>query len=291
MTNLEPALRVLPLGVRQALNALPGRRRDALEEVRLRCGHPATVVLGGQEQRLPGAEGVVTTDQLQALVNQASGHSAYAAEQQLSQGFLTLPGGHRLGVCGSAVLTGGQVKTLRELSSVNLRLARELPGLADRLLMAQKARRHSLLIVGPPGSGKTTLLRDLVRQLSDELGCRVCLADERGELAAVWQGVPQLDVGRRTDVLSGCPKALAAVLLLRAMNPEFLAVDEITASEDVAAMEQTAYCGTYLLATAHAANLAELSSRPLYARLLELGVFSRAAVLSPDKAYRLEALV
>ena len=242
------------------------------------------------EQALTGAGGPVTPEQLQALVSQASGHSAYAAEQQLSRGFFTLSGGHRLGVCGWAVLSGGQVKTLRELSSVNLRIARELPGLADRLLDRQRAARHSLLIVGPPGSGKTTLLRDTVRLLSDALGCRVSLADERGELAAVWQGMPQLDVGRRTDVLTGCPKAVAAELLLRAMNPEYLAMDEITAPEDVAAIEQAAHCGAYLLATAHASGVGELSRRPLYARLLALGVFSQAAVLGPDKSYHLEVL-
>lgn len=181
---------------------------------------------------------------------------------------------------------------LRGLSSASIRIARQVKGAADGLLprLCRGGRLTDTLILAPPGLGKTTLLRDLIRQVSDGIDCeplRVALADERGEVAALYQGLPQLDVGARTDVLDGCPKARGLMLLLRAMNPQVLAVDEITAPEDVAALVSAAGCGVTLLATAHGAGREDLSRRKLYRGLLEEGVFRRLVRIRREAGRRI----
>ena len=173
---------------------------------------------------------------------------------------------------------------LRGLSSASIRIARQVKGAADGLLprLCRGGQLTDTLILAPPGLGKTTLLRDLIRQVSDGIDCqplRVALADERGEVAALYQGLPQLDVGARTDVLDGCPKARGLMLLLRAMNPQVLAVDEITAPEDVAALCAAAGCGVTVLATAHGENRADLSRRAVYAPLWERSLFRRLVTI------------
>ena len=163
-------------------------------------------------------------------------------------------------------------------------LAREVPGLSAAVLdrLWSGGVLQSTLLLSPPGGGKTTLLRDLIRAVSDGEGgpaLRVGVADERGELAAMYQGEPQFSIGRQTDVLDGCPKGPALLMLLRGMNPQVLAADEITAPEDAAALEMAANCGVSLLCTAHAGSLEELKARPLYRRLLDEGLFRRLAII------------
>ena len=182
--------------------------------------------------------------------------------------------------------------TLRYLTSLSLRLACPAAGQAGQVVKALRTPEGvaSTLIVAPPGAGKTTLLRELVRLLSEGAGgppLRVGLADERGEVAALWRGEPQFDVGRHTDVLDGCRKAEGLLILLRGMNPQVLAADEITHPEDAAAMEEAAGCGVALLATAHAAGTEDLRRRPVYRALLERGVFQRAVVLERRGGERL----
>ena len=225
---------------------------------------------------------------LRGILEQATQRSAYAMQEMTRCGFVTLPGGHRLGICGTAVVQNGTITALREPSSLNLRIARQPNGIADRLRDALWARPQSVLLCGAPGSGKTTLLRDLIRQLSDRFGWRICVVDERLELAACASGVPQFRLGARTDVLSGAPKAAGIELLLRTMNPEWIAVDEITAEADIAAIRRASYCGVRFLATAHAADRRELESRPLYRTLLQDGFFRMAAFLLPDRSVRIE---
>lgn len=282
---------VLPPEVADAVLALPPGRRETLEEVRLRRGCEITAVLAGREAPLSLERPLVCTgDTLEHLVNTACGYSAYAAADALRQGFLPLAGGHRLGLCGTAVLSEGRVTTLKEISSANLRVAGQRLGCAGAVADALGRRPENALILGPPGSGKTTLLRDLVRQLSDRLGQRVGLVDSRGELAACVDGQPQLAVGRRTDVVSLMPKAEAMELLIRSMSPRWIAVDEITAPADVEAMAGASYCGVGLLATAHGYGREDLARRPLYRRLAELGVFSLLVILDGQKQYRMERM-
>lgn len=277
MREFEQAAAVLPPELRQQALALPAQERERAEELRLRCGWPMAAVFPEGEVPLGGRK--IVTQDLELLLEIASRASVHAVLSQLREGYLTIEGGHRLGLCGTAVLENGQMRNLRSLSSVSIRIARQHPGAALPLLsgLMEGGRLCSTLIAAPPGMGKTTLLRDLVRCISDGDGTpplRVGLADERGEVAALYGGVPQLRVGRRTDVIEGCPKAQGAMLLLRAMNPQVLAMDEITAPEDVAALLTAAGCGAVLLATAHGEG-DELTRRPLYRRMLEERIFQR----------------
>lgn len=270
------AVRALPPRLREEALSLPEQDRARVEELRLRAGWPMTALIDGAERPLGGPP--VAVEELERLVEIASGASLHTVLDQVRRGYLTFEGGHRIGLCGTAVLREGEIHSLRAVSSADLRIARQVRGAAGPVLdrLCPGGRLADTLILAPPGLGKTTLLRDLIRSVSEGEGCvplRVSLADERGEVAAMYNGRPQLEVGRRTDVAEGCPKAQGLMLLLRAMNPQVLAVDEITAPEDVKALITAAGCGVTLLATAHGEGRAGLERRPLYRPLLEEGLF------------------
>ncbi|MBR3391243.1 MAG: stage III sporulation protein AA [Firmicutes bacterium] len=284
----------LPPELRKALSDLDAAALAGLEEVRLKTERPVLLRFDGCERFL--GSGGLTDDmndarpfsrqEMKKTMLLLSQSSVYAFSEELRRGYITLPGGHRAGFAGRAVLEKGALRTLKDVSSVNLRVARALPGtgksVLSRLPLAGGAL-PSTLLVAPPRAGKTTLLRDLARLLSDGVGVspfRVGLADERSELAACRDGVPQLDVGLRTDVVDGCPKAEAMLLLLRSMGPEVLVTDELGREEDGAAVAEAAMSGVSVLATAHARNAAEARQRPLLRRLLGEGYFRYLVVLS-----------
>ena len=274
--SYEQAVLALPLRLRREALSLPEGDRDRAEELRLRVGWPMTVLVEGRERSLGGPP--VERGELDQLVEIASRASLHTVLDQVRRGYLTMEGGHRIGLCGTAVLREGEIHSLRNLSSANLRIARQVRGAAAPVLdrLCPGGRLAGTLILAPPGQGKTTLLRDLIRSVSEGEGCcplRVALADERGEVAAMYNGQPQLEVGRRTDVTEGCPKDQGLMLLLRAMNPQVLAVDEITAPEDVRALSAAVGCGVTLLASAHGEGRAGLECRALYRPLLEEGMF------------------
>ena len=285
MPNLQPIYEILPPAYRRAL-ALSGG--NALEELRLRAGHAPTVVMCGKEENLPlpGGSGLVTQTDLEHILLAATQQSSYAANETLKEGFVTISGGHRIGVCGTAVVQSGRVVSMKEVSSLAIRVARQVAFAPGPLLTALTG---STLIAGPPGCGKTTLLRGCIAALSGA-GQRVGVVDERGELAACVRGVPQLDLGSRTDVVCGLSKQDGILLLLRAMNVHWIAVDEITAPGDLEAMRNTSYCGVNLLATAHASSKDELYRRPLYKSLMEMCLFGRLLILTPDKRWHTEGV-
>ena len=274
MDDLAGAVFLLPGDMRAAAEALSGA-----EEIRLRAGRAPSVLKNGEERQIAGLR-KITSEDLDGVLERATGASVHTAQSSIRNGFVSVPGGVRLGLCGSAALRGGEIDGIRRLSSVSIRIPHELKGCADGIYEPlTDGGFKSTLIISPPGCGKTTLLRELVRRLSDA-GHRVSLCDDRGEVAAVWDGEAQFDVGRCTDVMSDAPKGQTSVMLLRAMNPQILAMDEITAPADVQAAEEAVGCGVQLLATAHAASVGEFLTRPLYRRLAEDKVFKNAVVIT-----------
>lgn len=250
------------------------------EEFRLRAGREATVLAGGEERRLfPGR--TLTQGDLRKALEKATEASLHTAAESIRQGFVTTRSGCRVGVCGT-VSPG----TLRSFSSLAVRIPRQHRGAADGIFAEIKREGfRSTLIISPPGGGKTTLLRELVRLLS-EGGSRVSVADERGEVAAMNDGVAGFDIGPFTDVMTGGAKAESVISLLRSMNPEIIALDEITAPADIEACEMASNCGVHLLATAHGADIEDLRDRPLYRKLLERRVFRQAVVIHRQRGER-----
>ena len=251
------------------------RYRDKLQELRLRLGNPPELLCSDGSTLLTQA---VRDEDLHFCVNTASRYSPWAA-QSVARGFLTAPGGHRIGICGEGIVKSGQITGIRNITSVCIRIARDFPGIAGAI----SGIRGSVLILGPPGWGKTTLLRDLIRQLEETE--RICVMDERGELFP--EGLPR---GNRMDILSGCSKAEGIPMLLRTMGPSCIAADEITDPTDTAALVLAANCGVRLLATAHAASLSDLRTRPVYRPLLENHIFDVVLVLKKDKSYTMERM-
>jgi len=284
LRRFEEACGLLPQRLRVAALEVDKAHKIGAEELRLRVGRPVHLTLPNGEIPVPNSR-VISSD-LAQVVDRATEFSRYASAESIRRGHVTAKGGFRVGLCGTAVTEGGRSLDIRDISSLAIRIPRVCEDAARPLLpeLLESGRLCSTLILSPPGGGKTTLLRDLVRLVSQgtELAepMRVSLVDERGELAAVYRGQPQLDVGICTDVMDGCPKHLAVPMLLRAMNPRVIALDEIALKEDVAAVLMAAGCGASLLATAHASDRQELASRPVGQALLDCGVFRRLAVIT-----------
>ena len=288
--QFEQAAALLPRPLRQGLFTLPQSQKERVEEIRLRVGRPVSLNLGGRETDIPGG-GTVTEGDLRLVLEMASQASVHTVLDKIRSGFVTIAGGHRMGICGTVVARDGTVESVRHLTSLAIRVAKEVRGVAQPLLpqLIEGGKPLSTLIISPHGMGKTTLLRDLIRLLSQGAGTdpmRVSVVDERGELAAVYRGIPQMDLGPHTDILDGCPKAEGLMILLRGMNPQVLAVDEITAPGDLRALMDAAGCGVSLLATAHGSSLAQLRQRPLYHAMLREGLFQRVVSICSEGGQR-----
>ncbi|MCM1057279.1 MAG: stage III sporulation protein AA [Firmicutes bacterium] len=269
-------LQLFPAGRRAFWEYTAGHQKY-VREIRLRADRPIVVYVDGKEVFLD-REGrftehlqeavVVTGRELAELLEHICHYSLYAFEDELRQGFLTVGGGHRVGVAGQAVTEDGKsLRTIKNISFINIRVAHEIKGAADGVIprMYRGGSLKSALIVSPPGCGKTTLLRDLIRQISDGnkwgRGMTVGVVDERSEIAGSFCGKPQNDVGMRTDVLDACPKSLGMMLLLRAMSPEVIAIDELGNGDELEALSRAAVCGCRILATAHGESREDVTAR------------------------------
>jgi len=260
----ESAVRLLPIRLKNIAESVEGGIKVRAEEFRMRAGRPFAIAFSqGEIEPEPSVE--VTPEDISELLRIVSKGSVHTVAESLRWGFVTAEGGHRVGVCGSAIVKNGEVTGLKNMSSASLRIAKEMKGIGSELYksLVFGGKIPNLLIVSPPGGGKTTLLRDIIRLISDG-GVRVAVADERNELAALYEGIPGFDIGRHTDVIEGCGKHVAVMMLLRAMNPQVIAMDEITTPEDMEAMERASNCGVSLLASAHAFGMEDLKRRVYY---------------------------
>ena len=269
-------------------------KQEYLQEIRLRINGPLLVVYRGEEYFL-GAKGGLCKDPgqafrvcrrcLQETLEYLSGYSLYAYEEEVRQGYLTLQGGHRVGLAGKTILDGEKITSIRFISFINIRFSHQVKGCASVILpyIAQGSTVRHTLLISPPRCGKTTILRDLIRQISDgdekRPGHCVGVVDERSEIGGCHQGVPQNDVGIRTDVLDGCPKAEGMMMLIRSMSPEVIAVDEIGSYEDIHAIESVIHCGCRLLATVHGSSIDDIKRKPLLNRLVKEKIFERYILL------------
>lgn len=306
-TRYDEAVGFICQQLRQPLLLLDSALKEQVHEIRLRAGQPVVLVLnhqclllnekGNSFEQANGQELICSYECLEQTFRAICGYSIHTHQQEMVRGYISLKGGHRVGIGGTAVEKEGTLTSIKEISSLNIRIARQIFGAADSLIRA--ARSGGLLIAGRPGCGKTTVLRDLARQLSGNRmypGRKVVILDERGELAAMWDGIPQNDVGMNTDVLNGFSKARAMEMAVRSLSPDVIICDEIGSKQEAEGLIGCLNAGVQVIASVHAGNQKELVKKQWVMELLKAGVFDEIALLCCDgtpgtveKLYRTDA--
>ena len=309
MERKEEILKIFPRELRQILGKVPAKFSQ-LQEIRLRAGKPALLVCGGREYAI-GIGGellkteemeplefegkgkralcIISPEQLSQIVEYMSSYSLYAPEEEIRQGFFTIQGGHRIGLGGRTVVQNQEIRLMKFISFLNVRIAHQIIGCADDLMgflyqkEAGESRFLNTLLISPPRMGKTTMLRDIIRHISwggpGIPGMTVGVVDERSELGACYQGIPQNDLGPRTDILDCCPKVQGMMMLVRSMSPQVVAVDEIGGSEDAKALDYVRNCGCAIAATAHGTSFKDVKEKKDLGRLVDEGCFERYIIL------------
>lgn len=296
MDRGESVWNLFPARIRGGLQAA-GLDLELLQEIRMRVGQPLLCLYEGREYflsekgKLRAGEKmglIVSREELMETVSYVSRYSLYAFDEELKQGYITIPGGHRVGIAGKIVMDGERIRCVKYISFLNVRLSHERKGCADAVFpyLIQGNRFCHTLIISPPKCGKTTLLRDIIRQASngrgDLPGQNVGVVDERSEIGGSYRGIPQNDLGIRTDVLDCCPKSEGMMMLIRSMAPDIVAVDEIGDYRDSRAIESVFHCGCKLLATVHGSSVDDVKKKPLLQNLIQYHCFERYIVLDHE---------
>ena len=294
MDKLELLHHIFPKNIQDILEKAPITYYK-LQEVRLRVNEPLIIIYDNKEY-LFGKDGrmerqcklpyIVTATEIKETLEYVSSHSLYAYEDEIRQGFITVQGGHRVGIAGKVVMEEGIIKNVKYISFLNIRISHQVLGCSDDIMpyITKSNEIYHTLIISPPRCGKTTLLRDMIRSISNGFeefqGATVGVVDERSEIGACFLGEPQNDLGIRTDVLDCCPKAKGMLMLIRSMSPQVIAVDEIGHREDLEAIEYVINCGCKLIATVHGNSIDDIKSKPLLRKLVQERVFERYIILN-----------
>ncbi len=289
-------LHYFPVHIQTMLLAMQAEYSQGLEEIRLRNQQPLSLRIGARDLILdakgklhsdPAMGYIVKADDILRTIASISENSLYAFETEISRGYITIPGGHRVGLAGQVVLGHSEIKTIKNFSGIAFRIAREVKGCAGTILdfiCPADSIPGNTLIISAPGCGKTTILRDIARCLSNgsqrRSGCNVTIVDERSEIAGTYLGQPQMDIGIRTDVLDACPKAAGMIMAIRSLSPQVVVTDEIGKSVDIDAIQDCLNAGVTVITSVHGGDLEQIKKRPLLNELLQTSAFANLVVLS-----------
>ncbi len=297
-TSLDEVLDILPIRIRDAIRKIDASMGEKLEEIRLRVDKPLIVNCSGNDYFLTEQGKTSRILQNIIMVNKldvetgfqlVTNYSAYALEEEIRNGFITISGGHRVGICGKTIIENNSIKTIKDISGLNIRVSREIIGCGEKIikyLIKNSDTIYNTLIISPPQCGKTTILRDLVRLISNGIpklnfkGVNVSVVDERSEIAGCYNGIPQKDIGIRTDIMDACPKGKGMTMLIRSMAPKVLVTDEIGRDEDIYAIREAINAGVNFITTIHGASVEEIKRRENIKDLIENNVFERILILS-----------
>ena len=284
----EDIIGILPLKIGTLLKER--LLKEQIYEIRIKIGKPILVYSKYGENIV---NYVPTKEDMKSLIQKISNYSLYAYEEDIRQGFITIKGGHRIGIAGECVMEKGEVKTIRNISSINIRVCSEVIGCSDKLIKyiySQKENRiFNTIIISPPKCGKTTILRDIARNISNGMnsiglyGRKVAVIDERSEIGACHFGIPQNDLGMRTDILDNCHKKEGMIMAIRSLSPEILICDEIGTKGDVEALLMAFNSGVNIITSIHGFTIEDLYKRKVFNELLDNGIIERAIVLSSRK--------
>lgn len=287
MVNLDNIFFILPEKIKNEVRLI--KKYSDLQEIRIKVNKPLIVQIGESEYV---SQYKATEDDMRKILNKMSGYSIYAVEEELRQGYVTIKGGHRIGICGECVTEGLKVKTIKNISSINIRVCKEIIGCSNKLMknIIFKNRVLNTIIISPPKCGKTTILRDITRNLSDGMrevgliGKKTSVIDERSEIGACANGVPQMNIGIRTDIMDNCPKSIGIMMAIRSMAPEVIICDEIGTYEDMKSILMAVNSGVNIITTIHGFGIEDLYNRDVFKDITQNNVFQKAVVL--DSAQR-----